>query len=145
MSAMFTPQINEVDRKTNQGFAGKSVETAGPLAMAPAVQLLGGNEHDDFSSSNPFAQNSVDYSNYSQSPVSNTGGESSYAIAMSGLIGTTSSDFGSGDVGGSFTSDCGFSTGGTGDGGFSGGGGFSDGGGGGGFSGGSSGGFTASC
>ena len=143
MSAMFTPQINEVDRKTNQGFAGKSIETAGPLAMAPTTTLLGGSEHDDFSTSNPFAQNTVDYSNYSQSPINTTGGENSYAIAMSSFIGATASDFGSGDVTGSFSSDGGFVSSSGSDSGFSGGGGFA--GGGGSFSGGSSGGFTASC
>ena len=141
MSAMFTSQINEVDRKTNQGFAGKSVETAGPLAMAPAVQLLGGQEHDDFSSSNPFAQNSVDYSAYSESPMATTIGESSYALAMSSFVSSTGTMI-TGDSGMSMgTSDGGFSGG---DSGFSGGG-CAGGGCGGGFSGGGGGGFTASC
>lgn len=138
MSAMFTSQINEVDRKTNQSFAGKSVETAGPLAMAPAVQLLGGQEHDDFSSSNPFAQNSVDYSNYSESPMATTVGESSYALAMSSFISTTGTTM-TGDSG--ISSDGGFSGG---DSGFSGGG-CAGGGCGGGFSGGGGGSFSASC
>ena len=81
MSTTFAPQINEVDRKTQQGFSsGKSVETAGPLAMLP-VSLLSTTVYDDFSSSNPFAQSSVDYSQYSESPVS-TSGETSYSIAM---------------------------------------------------------------
>jgi len=141
MSAMFTSQINEVDRKTNQGFAGKSVETAGPLAMAPAVQLLGGQEHDDFSSTNPFAQGSVDYSTYTESPMASTVGESSYAIAMSSFVSSTGSTI-TGDSGAGMSSS---------DGGFSGGdsgissGGCSGGGCGGGFSGGGGGGFTASC
>lgn len=139
MSAMFTSQINEVDRKTNQSFAGKSVETAGPLAMAPAVQLLGGQEHDDFSSSNPFAQNSVDYSNYSESPMATTVGESSYALAMSSFISTTGTTM-TGDSG-IASSDGGFSGG---DSGFSGGG-CAGGGCGGGFSGGGGGSFSASC
>lgn len=139
MSAMFTSQINEVDRKTNQSFAGKSVETAGPLAMAPAVQLLGGQEHDNFSSSNPFAQNSVDYSNYSESPMATTVGESSYALAMSSFISTTGTTM-TGDSG-IASSDGGFSGG---DSGFSGGG-CAGGGCGGGFSGGGGGSFSASC
>ncbi len=142
MSAMFTTQINEVDRQTNQSFAGRSVETAGPLAMLAPVSLLGEPTYDDFSASNPFAQGTVDYSMYSSSPVASTVSESSYAIAMSGFVSTAGASF-TGDVGGGFSSDGGFSSGAS-DGGFSGGGGFA-GGGGGGFSGGSSGGFTASC
>lgn len=119
MSAMFTTQINEVDRKTNKGFAGKSVETAGPLAMLPATPLLETPVYDDFSSSNPFAQSSVDYSMYSESPMASTVSESSYAVAMSSFISSEGSSF-SGDVAGSFSSDGGFSSG-AGDGGFSGG------------------------
>lgn len=141
MSTMFATQINEVDRQTNQSFAGRSVETAGPLAMLPSTPLLGQPVYDDFSASNPFAQNTVDYSMYSSSPMATTVGESSYAIAMSSFVSTNSTSF-SGDVGGGFSSDGGFSSG-VSDGGFSGG---SFSGGGGGFSGGgSSGGFTASC
>ncbi|MCM1009284.1 MAG: hypothetical protein NC390_00210 [Fusobacterium sp.] len=110
MSAMFTTQINEVDRKTNQGFAGKSVETAGPLAMLPANPLLETPVYDDFSSSNPFAQSSVDYSMYSESPMASTVSESSYAVAMSSFLSSEGSSF-SGDVAGSFSSDGGFSSG----------------------------------
>lgn len=133
---MFAPQINEVDRKTNQGFAGKSVETAGPLAMLPATPLLSTPVYDDFSTNNPFAQGTVDYSMYSESPMASTVSESSYAIAMSSFVSAES---------GSFMGSTGFSSSSS-DGGFSGG--VSDGGGfscGGGFSGGCSGGFTASC
>lgn len=119
MSAMFATQINEVDRKTNQGFAGKSVETAGPLAMLPATPLLATPVYDDFSSSNPFAQSTVDYSMYSESPMASTVGETSYAVAMSSFISAEGSSF-SGDVAGSFSSDGGFSSGAS-DGGFSGG------------------------
>ena len=136
MSAMFTTQINEVDRKTNQGFAGKSVETAGPLAMLPSTPLLAAPVYDDFSASNPFAQSSVDYSMYSESPMASTVAENSYALAMSSFVSAEGASF-SGDVMGSFSSDGGFSSG-VSDGGFSGGAG-------GGFSGGTSGGFTASC
>lgn len=142
MSTMFAPQINEVDRKTNQSFAGKSVETAGPLAMLPTTPMMFGDEsYDDFSSSNPFAQGTIDYSMYSESPMASTVSESSYAIAMSSFV----SAGGMGDMGGDFSSDSGFSSGMSSDGGFSGGGMCSGGGCGGGFSGGSSGGFTASC
>ena len=86
MSTMFASQINEVDRKTNQSFAGKSVETAGPLAMLPVSSLLSTPVYDDFSNSNPFAQGEVDYSQYSQSPVSSVPSETSYSIAMSGFV-----------------------------------------------------------
>ncbi len=133
MSTMFATKINEVDRKTNQRFAGKSVETAGPLAMLPSTPLLAAPVYDDFSASNPFAQSAVDYSMYSESPMATTVSESSYAIAMGSFLSAESSGF-SGDVAGSFSSDGGFSSG-VSDGGFSGGG----------FSGGFSGGFTASC
>ena len=102
MSTMFATQINEVDRQTNQSFAGKSVETAGPLAMAPEMPLLGQPVYDDFSASNPFAQSTVDYSMYSESPVATTVSPSSYAIAMSSFASTAGGSF-TGDVGG-FTS-----------------------------------------
>lgn len=130
MSTMFATQINEVDRQTNQSFAGRSVETAGPLAMLPSNPLLAQPVYDDFSSSNPFAQGTVDYSMYSSSPVASTVSESSYAIAMSSFVSSECGSF-TGDVGGGFSSDGGFSSG-VSDGGFSGGGGFSSG-------------FTASC
>lgn len=128
MSAMFTPQINEVDRQTQKSFSSdKSVETAGPLAMAtPAVvSLLGAKVGDEFSSSNPFAQSNVDYSQYSESPVSSAPITTSYELAMSGAA--------------SFSADCSSFDGGcsVSDGGFSGGGGDCGGG--------SCGGFTASC
>ncbi len=132
MSTMFTPQINEVDRKTNQTLAGKSVETAGPLAMLPTTSMFGDEAYDDFSSSNPFAQGSVDYSMYSESPIASSTTESSYVIAMSGFVSSAM-----GDMGGGTSFDGGVSTSMGGDSGFSGGGC------GGGFSGGSSGGFTA--
>ncbi len=138
MSTMFAPQINEVDRKTNQALAGKSIETAGPLAMLPTTSMFGDDVYDDFSSSNPFAQGSVDYSMYSESPVTSTPSESSYAIAMSGFVSNAM-----GDMGGGTSFDGGVSTSMGGDSGFSGGGMCSGGGSGGGFSGGSSGGFTA--
>lgn len=134
MSTMFASQINEVDRKTQQGFAGKSVETAGPLAMLPASTLLSTPVYDGFENSNPFAQGEVDYSQYSQSPVSSTPGETTYAVAMSNFV--------SGGDCGSF-SDCGSVSSGS-DGGFAGascGGGDS----GGGSCGGGGGGFSASC
>lgn len=143
MSTMFATQINEVDRQTNQSFAGKSVETAGPLAMLPSIPLLSQPVYDDFSTSNPFAQGTVDYSMYSTSPVASTVSESSYSIAMSSFMGTSSGSF-TGDVSGGVSSGGSFSSG-VSDGGFSGGS-FSGGGAGGGFSGGaSSGGFSASC
>ena len=98
MSTTFVPQINEVDRKTQQGFSsGKSVETAGPLAMLP-VSLLSTPVYDDFSSSNPFAQSSVDYSQYSESPVSSTSSETSYSVAMNFV--SSESGFSAGDCGG---------------------------------------------
>lgn len=131
MSAMFTPQINEVDRQTSQTLAGRSVETAGPLAMLP-LQLLAQPVYDDFAPTNPFAQGEVDYSMYSESPVSGASCETSYAIAMSSFASAEGASFSSGA--GSVSSDGGFSSC-VSDGGCSGGG----------FSGGSCGGFTASC
>ena len=111
MGSMFTTTINEVDRKTNKELAnGKSVETAGPLAMLPDDNIFDNGSFDEFSSSNPFAQSSVDYSAYTSSPVTNNGGETSYAIAMAGMLSFGGSDFSGGDVGG-FSSDGGFTGG----------------------------------
>lgn len=106
---MFTTTINEVDRKTNKSFAnGKSVETAGPLAMLPSDNIFDGGSFDEFSSSNPFAGGNVDYSAYTTSPETSNCGETSYAIAMAGMLSMGGGDFSGGDVCG-FSSDGGFS------------------------------------
>ena len=61
MSNLFTTQINEVDRKTQKSFSGKSVETAGPLALLQVNPLLSVPAYDDFTTTNPFAQNEAQF------------------------------------------------------------------------------------